>query len=443
MAPLLRGAAWAVAVALIVVSVVWGRRFQRDSPEIFLGAAPLVGRDFRDGWNWRFGWSLLPAGAGAAWLAWAVLTGWWWRIRIRTLVAVTSIGSAVFGTLLALTDGRDGLTYGVVHRSEYLSNLAITPPTGEFVRTFVERIGDYSVHVRGHPPGFVVLLQAMDAIGLEGVWPVVALSIGATAVLPCAVLIAVWAVAGPEWVRRTAPALIVSPYLIWMVSSADAVYTAVAACAVASVALGLRSVERSATAWGFGGGIVLGVLLFFTYGGAMFLVVPATVVGAGWVQSERGIRADLWRVLVGAIAGSVAVLAAWALAGFWWLDGAIATRQEYWAGSAQFRSFRYFSLGNLAAALIALGPFAFAGVLRLRSRAMWVLVGGGLTALIASDLSRYTLAEVERIWLLFFPWIVIASGSLVVESRRRTAAIWIAIQAGCAIVLQAALVSKW
>jgi len=35
------------------VAVDWGRNLQRTAPEIFLGAAPLVGRSFRDGWDWR------------------------------------------------------------------------------------------------------------------------------------------------------------------------------------------------------------------------------------------------------------------------------------------------------------------------------------------------------------------------------------------------------
>ena len=43
-------------VAVIGVSVVWGRRLQTRAPEINLGAAPLVGS-----WHWRPSWLLLPS----------------------------------------------------------------------------------------------------------------------------------------------------------------------------------------------------------------------------------------------------------------------------------------------------------------------------------------------------------------------------------------------
>ena len=42
-------ALWAGALGAIWVSVEWGRELQRTAPEVFLGAAPLVGRNFRDG----------------------------------------------------------------------------------------------------------------------------------------------------------------------------------------------------------------------------------------------------------------------------------------------------------------------------------------------------------------------------------------------------------
>lgn len=54
-------ALWVGAVVVVVVSVIWGRNFERRVPAINLGAAPLVGRDPLDGWDWRFGWSLLGA----------------------------------------------------------------------------------------------------------------------------------------------------------------------------------------------------------------------------------------------------------------------------------------------------------------------------------------------------------------------------------------------
>ncbi len=58
-------------------------------------------------------------------------------------------------------------------------------------------------------------------------------------------------------------------------------------------------------------------------------------------------------------------------------------------------------------------------------------------AIVASNVSQYSKGEVERIWLIFFPWLVPAAAVL---TRRRG---WLVCQAAGALVLQAWLVSKW
>lgn len=428
---------WIAAAAIVLVSVIWGRWYERDTPAINLGAAPLVGRDPLDGWDWRFGWGLVGAAAVAAGVVVGVARGWWWRVRLRVVVAASSVGAAAFAFMLALTDGADGVLRGAAHETEYLANLPLAPPATEFVRTFVERIDDYSVHVRGHPPGFVLVLKFFDAVGLGGAWWTATLSIVATAAVPAAVLVAVWAVAGTDWVRRVAPALVVAPYALWMVTSADAIYSAVGACAVAAAALGLRSRRGRRFVAAAISGVLLGLLLFFTYGGAVFLAVPAVLLVA---QPRVRRRLALVNGAISAVA-IIAVVVAFAVAGFWWFAGAAETRLQYWEGTAGLRTFEYFAIANLATALIALGPLTLAGLTILRDRRVWVLVGGGLLALAVAHLSQYSRAEVERIWLLFYPWIAIAGGAVVAATIR--SASLVALQAATAIALQAALVSKW
>lgn len=440
---------WAWAVLLIAVSVSWGIRLQRETPEIFLGAAPLVGQDPQDGWDWRFSSTLVAAAALGAAVVFATWHGWWWRCRTRTIIPTVGAGAALFGVLLALTDGREGLLRGAVHPTEYLANLPIMPSIGTFVRHFVDDIDRYSVHIRGHPPGFVVVVAAMDAIGLDGGWPVVGVSILGTALAPAGVLVAVWAVAGADWVRRCAPLLIVAPYALWMITSADAFYSAVGAWAVATCVLGLRSDGLRAAAWGTASGLLLGSLLFFTYGGATFVLVPLTPAIVALRRHQRGAVPTV----VAAVVAAGGVTAGWAAAGFWWFAGAAETKLQYWAGTAQFRPLAYFALANLAATLIAVGPATFGGLTRLwdqrhRQPAVSLLVLGGLFALIASHLSQYSRAEVERIWLLFFPWLVVAGGLLIDRPEagpvaRRLATVTVTVQLVLAVVLQAALVSKW
>ncbi len=445
-------ALYAGVASAFYVAIDWGRNLQRTAPEIFLGAAPLVGRNFRDAWDWRFGWGLIGAGLVASGIVVLARRGWFASARLRVVLAATGASAGVFSTLLALTDGRDGLFYGVEDDTEYLANLPLAPPAGDFVRNFVVDINDYSVHVRGHPPGFVVLLKMFDAVGLSGSWPVMLISLVSTMLLPIGVLIAVWAIAGESWVRRSAPFLIVAPYAIWMMTSADAFYSALGAWGVAFVALGVRRDGRGAVWLGAMGGLLLSTLLFMTYGGAVYLLVPLAIAIAGWrMRRHSSVGAGTTSTVVGAVVMALTVTLMWFAAGFWWFDGAEATRDEYWEGTAQFRIWNYFIFANLVAALFAVGPATFVGLTRLRERRLWVLVGGALAGLMIANLSQLSKAETERIWLLFYPWLVIAGAALASRfdserlklSANTVFAGWIALQAVCAILLQASLVSKW
>ena len=460
-------ALYAGVASAFFVAVDWGRNLQRTAPEVFLGAAPLVGRNFRDGWDWRFGWGLVGAGLVAAGVVTLAARGWFASARLRVVVLTTGLAAGVFATLLALTDGRDGLFYGVEDDTEYLANLPITPPAGDFVRNFVVDIDNYSVHVRGHPPGFVVLLKLLDALWLGGAWPVMLISLVSAVLLPIGVLIAVWAVAGPDLVRRAAPFLIVAPYAIWMMTSADAFFTALGAWGVAFVALGVRRDGRGATWIGALGGLVLSTLLFMTYGGAIFMVLPVVIVVVGWVRhmldgryaaagqsdadGRRRFGAGTTATVVGAVVMASLVTMLWLAAGFWWFAGAEATRNEYWEGTAQFRIWNYFIFANLVIALFAVGPATLVALTKLRERWLWVLVGGALLALLIANASQLSKGETERIWLLFYPWLVIAGAGLVRQIRVRRWTIpantmlagWLVVQASSAIVLQAVLVTKW
>ncbi|MEO5725053.1 MAG: hypothetical protein ABIR12_11990, partial [Ilumatobacteraceae bacterium] len=73
---------FAAAVGLVGWSVVWGRRLQRRSPEIKLGAAPLVGRDPLDSWDWRAHWQLsIPIVVAFAVITVAPVVIDRWRLR--------------------------------------------------------------------------------------------------------------------------------------------------------------------------------------------------------------------------------------------------------------------------------------------------------------------------------------------------------------------------
>ena len=138
-----------------------------------------------------------------------------------------------------------------------------------------------------------------------------------------------------------------------MVTSADAVYTAVGALGVAAISVGLWQRRWVAASCGLAGGLALGGVVFGTYLGALLLAIPAVVVGYGlWRRARGAIPA-----LLGAMLGGLVMVLGFRVAGFWWLDGVRQTKLEYAAGSAQFRMWGYFRLANIAVALIALGLY--------------------------------------------------------------------------------------
>ena len=418
-----------LAVVVVTVSVVWGWHVQAD-PNVKLGAAPLVGR-----WHLRFGPSLVPAALLAALVVWRG-QAWAHRLRFRCVLAATAAASVAFTLLLAASDGFGHVLDPVVHPTEYWANLATLPDAATMLRHYasVPFLVHYSVHAKGHPPGFLLLLKALAAVGLGHPWVTGALSYVGVAAVAVAVPYTMFVVAGVDVARRVAPFMVVAPFAVWMGTSADAFYSGVGATGVALAVTALRRRPSwSRVAIGVAAGVNLGTLLFLTYGAAPFLLLVVAVAVS--VASRR--RRTLLIIGVAATAGLLAVVGAFRLAGFWWLDGWRTTRAFYWGGTAHFRPAAYFAVANIGAALIAIGPATVVALSRLVNARVWVVVGAAALCIAAADASQYSKAEVERIWLLFYPWLLPATVAL--GLRRR----WLAAQALLALGLQVALVSKW
>jgi len=145
------------------------------------------------------------------------------------------------------------------------------------------------------------------------------------------------------------------------------------------------------------------------------------------------------RPVVVAAMTTVAVLAAAAAWGFSWPQGLQATGNLYRAGVASDRPYAFFVVSNLAAFALVVGPAAVAGLTRLFSDRGRVLVLGALVALIAADLSGLSKGEVERIWLPFAPWVLLATGALPERSTRA----WLAVQALIALGIAVFVRTPW
>ena len=418
------------ALAMVTTSIVWGRRLQARVVDVRLGAAPLVGR-----WHWRTSWKLAPA------IAIGVLVVTFGpslarHARFWVVALVSSIAATAFSVALAAADGGAALLAPVVHPTEYWDNLDILPPAKEMLRQFGTRefLVDYSPHLKGHPPGFILLLKALVAVGLRRPWIGGAISMIGVALLSVGVLVAIRAVVGDDVARRYAPFLVAAPFTVWLMTSADAFYAGVFAIGVAFVAVGSRATSSAlgSLLCAFGG-VVLGLSAFLSYGVVALAPIPMVMA---FVRTRTSWPARLARLGFVAV-GAVAVVAVFRLYGFWWFDGLRTTRGLYWEGTAKFRPWTYFLIGNLGALLLALGPAFSFGLARLRDRRVWLPVGTALACVALADVSQYSKGEVERIWLSFMPWLLLA----VVALRRSR--LWLVTQTATAVVLQAWLVSKW
>jgi hypothetical protein len=174
---------------------------------------------------------------------------------------------------------------------------------------------------------------------------------------------------------------------------------------------------------------VLGALLFLSYG-AVALAPVALVVA--WVH--RGLRQ-----LAFALVGVLAVTMLFAAAGFWWFDGLEGTVVRYEAGVSAQRPFAWFVFANLGALALVLGPATAVGLARLRRAPAAALTWAALAGVLAANLSGLSKGEVERIWLIFVPWILVACATIDLRRARGM----LALQGLVALAIQTGVRTPW
>ena len=402
------GAAWAIGVHLDGID-----------PRMHVGAAPLVGS-----YDLRLGPGILPAATlGLAGAVWGPALAA--RLRFGALLAAAWGASAAWALVLASAGGAGALAQPLTTRYEYLDAVDRVGSPGTFLRQFLTELPTYPTHVRGHPPGMVLVLWALDRVGLGGADPAAALVIGAGALAAPAALIALRELAGATQARAAAPFAVLVPGAVWMATSADALFAGVLAVGAALFALACTRQGRAGDGFAAAAGLTLGAGLMLTYGALPFGAIVFAIALA-----RRRVRP-----LVIAGTGVVAVLGVfWAL-GFFWPDGLRATRDIALAGVVTRRPYAAFLLISLAAFALAAGPASAAGLARLRDRGTWVLVGGALVAVALADVSGLSRGETERIWLPFLPWVAIAAAGL---GRG-----WLGAQVLLALALQVGVRSPW
>ena len=441
---LLRDLYAAVCAALLVLTAVLvGRAIQHRDGSLRVDWPPLLAS-----WDPHVG-----PGTPAAVAVAAVVVVYGPSLAVRLpwrplLLAVWAAGMA-WTWSLALVDGwHRGIAEQLTTRNEYLRAVGRFHDIPAALRGFTGHIligspDNWGAHVAGHPPGATLTFVLLDRVGLggggwAGTW---CITVGTTAAV--AVLIAVRALADESLARRAAPFLVLAPSAVWVGTSADGYFAAVAAWAVTLLALAVRGFRPGP--YGFCSGLLFGLTVYLSYGLTLMAVVAAAVLLLG---SSR-------RPVLFALAGFVVVPVLFTVSGFAWWEGYRVLVTRYYQGAGGVRPYGYWVWANLACTVLIVGPATVAGVRRavvrpglwsrLRSRLrgdhgdlrLCLLVLSALLALLLADLSGMSKAETERIWLPFAVWLLPACAFLTGARG------WLVGQAVLALLLNHLLLTGW
>ncbi len=406
----------------------------------FADTAPIFGW-----WNAHVGWGTVPAvviGAAVVW--WGPEAAQ--RLSWRALPWATWVTACGWAFSLAMIDGwQRGFAGRLVARHEYLRQVPTVTDIPHALRTFSDRILDYQpdswiTHVSGHPPGALLSFVWLDRIGLGGgAWAgLLCLLVGSSAA--AAILVAVRALSGEATARLGAPFVAVAPTAIWIAVSADGYFAGVAAWGIALLAIAVGGTARWPVLAAAGAGLLLGWGVFLNYG-LVLMALPALAVlmcATDWRAAARA--------AVPAVGVVLAVVAAFAVLGFWWFDGYQLVQERYWQGIANDRPFQYWGWANFASVVCAIGLGSVAGLGRMfdiaairRRPGLPMLLLGALLAILFADLSMLSKAETERIWLPFTVWLTAAGALLPPRSHRW----WLGVNVVGALLLNHFILTNW
>jgi len=396
-------------------------------------SAPFLG-SYRLGLD--FGSVLAPAVAAVILVA--ALRSWFDTAAFRSVLSVGWLGAFAWALALALADGSAGLTRALRSPDNYLADV---PRVGgdvmEFLRHFTEQAPTYSAGARGHPPGPVLLLWALQQLGFTAALSIGILLTALGALVTPLVLSAVRGVCGEPAARRYAPVLMLAPYAVWVAVSVDAI---VAVLGAAMVAMGVRASARTrrglrAGAWALASGVTLGVAALFSYAAAW--------LGLSMVCLYFARRRPFLNVATG-LGALLPVLAA-QFAGFTWIDGLLAARADYVARVEPHRSAIWWGGISLVVLLLAAGPPLVRSMGRLRNTPGWPFLVGAGVAVAFSVLAGLARGGAEAAWLPFFPWLTVAAVAPTAQGGPTPPGPLVLVGVGAltAVVIEAVLATPW
>ncbi len=400
------------------------------------GTAPILGVWLPHG-NWSTAAAVVLA---IAVVAWGPTVGR--RLPWRLLVLVAWSTAFVWTLALTLIDGvRRGWVGRMNGTGGYLAQLPRDGSVHALVHEFAAHIpanspSPWDISIAGNPPGALLTFFGLNRLGLGGPWWASALCVVMGSSSAAAVLVAVRALGDEALARRAAPFVALAPLAVWVGVSSDGYYAGVAAWGLALLAVAAAGATTRPVPVAVASGVLLGWSVYLDYG-LILLVVPAVAI----LVVTRNIRPA-----AAALAGALAVAAAFTALGFWWLHGLSLLRQRYWAGIAGARPYAYWVWGNLVSLTCAIGVPAAVGLRRafdrqaLRRRSgLHVLLVAFVVVVLLADVSGLSKAETERIWLPFAVWLVAAPALLPPRCHR----LCLVVQAVGALVINSLLLTNW
>jgi hypothetical protein len=265
-----------------------------------------------------------------------------------------------------------------------------------FLDRFAETVPALPVHAAGHPPGMLLVL---DALGIRTPGGMAALCIGVGALGVPVTYVLGRRLLDDAAARCATLLLAFAPgALLFGVTSADTVYLTLGV--LAAWPLVGQSWTARAT-----GAVVLAVASLFAWS---LLAVGAWA--ALVVLHRDGARAALALCATCGAALLAFYGALYAATGFDPIGTLLATGEVYRAGVASMRPYWYWLLGSPTAFLVVLGlPItwqALRSVAAGRTPAVAIFAVMGLAAALG-----FTKAETERIWLFFAPFVCLAAAA--------------------------------
>lgn len=373
-----------------------------------------------------------------------------WRRVSRLLtwgpfLVLAFIGSWIWTAALGHVGGTHSISKVFNRPSEYFRGSEDVTSIPRFLSGFIERIpmdvqDNWAVHIAGHPPGATLPFILMHRIGIEDTYTVgmIVMTLGCTAV--AGVLVTVRTLGSEKMARTVAPWLVAAPAAIWMGVSGDALFAAVAAWGLALLALATTAARRSRLiGCGIGAGLLLGMCVYMSYGLVLLGVLALAVIFLG----------RRWSALPWAVAGALAVAAAFTVGGFKWWDAFPVLVTRYYDGIQTDRPFGYWVWANIGAWTFSAGlavwaafPRGVAELFRRVSRERFVVAAlgcAGLASILLATLSGMSKAEIERIWLPFTLWVLVLPALLPGRWHRPL----LASQMASAIAIECIWTTQW